>query len=689
MALHRQLRAVFENPSCLFDAHAFQVAKRVASVVLALTSCARLLLTFRLETSGWTHSPLAMLSSILVGLVNDLGLALILAACGYLVVTACARRGLRTLAHAALISGFTAVVFSSIAEIFFWDEFAARFNGIAVFYLIFPREVIGNLRESFPLELILPPIIMLSIALWWWTRTRLVAALHAPPVRFRLLGGCIASALAIASGVVLANALPANVFENREVNEIALNGPSNMVRAALTNDSKYDGVYPGIAEDKALPILRALVAQDNTTFLEPPDSRSIRRFVDNGTTPKRLNIVLVIEESFGSLYVDSLDSAQPKPITPELTRLSKEGLFFTNVYASGQRSVRGLEGILTSFTPIPGISTVRRPGSRGMHSLPHVLKQFGYQCAMLYGGRAAFDNMAPFWWGIGFDHVWDQNDITHQSFSTSWGVSDEDLFAEALDRIDERVNGEQPFLLTMFTVSNHRPYKFPQTHIEWDPALGNRANTARYADWAFGDFIEKARTRPWFDDTIFIFVADHGHKVNGAAQVPLHRYRIPLLIYSPKHVVAREISTLTAQIDLTPTLLGILGMSYESPFFGVDALRVPPDRGRIVVAHNFSVALARPGHAVVINPDGSIAGYQFEAGQESLAPQAPDRALSEQARALTQTAHRMFYSHEYHVTKNDLSKWAGRRIDWPAPQNQAKAATHQVDPSSDTTTTAG
>jgi phosphoglycerol transferase MdoB-like AlkP superfamily enzyme len=289
-------------------------------------------------------------------------------------------------------------------------------------------------------------------------------------------------------------------------------------------------------------------------------------------------------------------------IYPPFTRLSKVGLFLTNVYALGQRSVRGLEGILASFTPIPGISTARRPGSRGMHSLPHVLKQFGYQRAMLYGGHAAFENMGPFWWGIGFDRVWDQNDITHQSFSTSWGVSNEDLFAEALDPMDEQVNGEQPFLLTMFTVSNHRPYKFPQTHIQWDPALGNRANTARYADWAFGNFIEKARTRPWFDDTIFVFVADHGHKVNGPAQIHLHRYRIPSLIYSPKHVMAREISTLTAQIDLTPTLLVIWGMSYESSFFGVDALRVPPDQGRIVVAHNFSVALGRPGHAVVINP---------------------------------------------------------------------------------------
>ena len=238
----------------------------------------------------------------------------------------------------------------------------------------------------------------------------------------RWLRGTGFAALGVSIGLLLSTAIPANVFENRELNEIALNGPANMVRAALTNDSQYDGVYPGIDEGDALSILRAMVTQDNTTFVDPPSKRSVRRFVDNGDSPRRLNIVLVIEESFGSIYVDALDSRLPKPVTPELTRLANDGLFFTNVYASGQRSVRGLEGILTSFTPIPGISTVRRPGSKGMHSLPHVLKQFGYQSAMMYGGRAVFDNMGTFWWGIGFDHVWDQNDISHQSFTTSWGV---------------------------------------------------------------------------------------------------------------------------------------------------------------------------------------------------------------------------------------------------------------------------
>ena len=312
---------------------ALKAAQRLFIVVLGLFTLSRVVLTFRLETTNWAADPATMLLSLGVGFVNDLATALVMSAIGYGTLVALGRRGFRTMAHIAFAAGFVIAAFGAVAEVFFWDEFASRFNGIAVFYLIFPREVIGNLHESFDLELLLPPIVIVGLGLWWWSRQPIHAALTSPPVRW--LRGTGFAALGVSIGLLLSTAIPANVFENRELNEIALNGPANMVRAALTNDSQYDGVYPGIDEGDALSILRAMVTQDNTTFVDPPSKRSVRRFVDNGDSPRRLNIVLVIEESFGSIYVDALDSRLPKPVTPELTRLANDGLFFTNVYASG------------------------------------------------------------------------------------------------------------------------------------------------------------------------------------------------------------------------------------------------------------------------------------------------------------------------------------------------------------------
>ena len=357
---------------------------------------------------------------------------------------------------------------------------------------------------------------------------------------------------------------------------------------------------------------------------------------------------MVTEETLGSTFVDSLDNTLGVSITPDLDRLAKDGLFFTNIYASGDRTVRGLEATETAFAPIPGISTARRPGADGMYSLPHLLRTFGYDTGVLYGGASAFDNMGTFWKGIGFDHVWDQADVRHDSFTTIWGVSDEDLFTEALRRMDEQTAPGNPVLLTLLTVSNHRPYKFPQTNVKWDDRMGRIQNTARYAQWAFVDFINRARERPWFDDTVFIFVGDHSVKINGAARVPVHSFRIPVLIYGPKYIKPGRVATLGAQIDLIPTLLVLLGISYDSPFFGLDLMLVPKDGGRIAIAHNYSIAYGRPGHVVVLEPNGDVLGYSFEPGSPKMVAQTPDPIVMREAIAQTQEAHRMFYARKYH-----------------------------------------
>jgi len=553
--------------------------------------------------------------------------------------------------------GIFLLLFSAIAEVLFWDEFDSRLNGIALYYLMFPREVIGNLQQSFNIALYLPMVIAASLILVWLVRRPISAALQSPMEkgqRLRELAVATGFAFAVYS---LSLMLPFSVSPNREINQLADNGWRTIVAAGFTNDQDYDGVYPTIPEAEAIKRTRALVAQKNTTFLDPDTTRSILRFVNNGTAPKKLNIVIVTNESFGSKFIDVLDNKSGLTLTPALDKLSKESLFFTNIYASGDRTVRGLEATETAFTPIPGISTARRPESADMYSLPYLLQSFGYQTSVLYGGHALFDNMGTFWSGIGFKPVWDQSSIRHDSYTTAWGVSDEDLYTEALSRMDDMTaeDSKKPFLLTMMTVSNHRPYRFPENNVKQNPDWQPRYNSARYADWAYGDFIERAKKHKWFDNTVFVFVADHSEKINGAAQVPLQDMRIPILIYSPKNIAPRTIDTMGAQIDLIPTLLGQLGFSYVSPFFGKDLTIEPKDGGWSSTAHNFSIAFARPGHIAVLLPNEPTLGYSFEPGLGELTPETPDTETMRDAIALTQTAHHMFYSHEYHMSAN--GKW--------------------------------
>lgn len=645
----------------------------IAAGTFAAFQLVRLILITRLATTSIWQAPSDIAAALAAGALSDLAVAILFAAPFLLLVNLLNRLWHRPFWRAIVQGTFAAavflVIFSSVAELFFWEEFASRFNGIALFYLMFPREVIGNLQESFNLTLYLPFFIGASLGIWALTRRNLKTALTAPPHRHHRWGQIGAALTMVPLALILTSMAPHEVSANREVNELAHNGWISFVKAALTNNQAYDGVYPTMDEKEAIRLTRSLVAQDNTLFLEPADKPSLLRFVDNGKNPKKLNIVLVTNESFGSKFVSSLDYWRPeRQLTPALDRLAQDGLFFTNIYASGDRTVRGLEATETAFAPIPGISTTRRTESKDMYSLPRLLESFGYETAVLYGGRALFDNMGTFWQGIGYDHVWDQSDVRHESFTTIWGVSDEDLYTETLARMDEHAQTDKPFMITLMTVSNHRPYKFPEDNVQFDPAITNRENTAHYADWAFGDFIDRARSHPWFDDTVFVFIADHSEKINGAAQVPLQDFRIPLLIYAPKHIAPRRITTLGAQIDLIPTLMGLLQFSYVSPFFGIDLLRAPEDRGWITTAHNFSVAFARPGHAITLEPTGEIKGYSFTPGLAPLTPEDPDPETARLGTALTQTAHHMFYANQYHLAESD--PWPIMPPKWPALANR-------------------
>ena len=606
--------------------------------------------------SLWTESRFgtALLGSLLYGIVADAATALTLGApflFGLYALGAMWRRVvMRWSAHLLLVAMLLTLVFTAFAEIFFWNEFDSRFNSIAVNYLIFPREVIGNVRESFNLAIYLPIVAVLVGLLYLMLRKRYARALLSPPVsrgqRWRMIG--LAGA-AFMTGLAVLTLLPLDPFGDRTINEISKNGMYSLLHAGLTNDAEFDGLYPTIPDDEAARLARRLVAQDNAQFLKPDGDLSLMRHVDNGAQPRRLNVVLVLEESFGSLYMDGLDNAGPDSTSPRLTALAKDGLLFTNIYATGNRTVRGLEALLTSFPPIPGISTTRRAGSEGMNSLPFLLQRAGYKTAFLYGGRAAFDNMGHYWSTIGFERVLQQSDIRDIGFSTIWGAADEYLFTEAIKQLDEMTADRKPVFLSLLTVSNHRPYVYPAGRIAKNPKEKRKENAATYADWAFGDFIERARGRPWFADTVFIFIGDHGPRVYGAAQVPVPSYRVPLLFYAPAHIKPGRNAALGSSMDMAPTLLGLLGMSYDSPFFGVDLRRVEPGHGRVAMEHNFSVALGDGRNVAMLLPGRQLRGWTMIPGPNALTPQpSPDPALLRQTIALYQTAHRLFYAGRYH-----------------------------------------
>jgi phosphoglycerol transferase MdoB-like AlkP superfamily enzyme len=221
--------------------------------------------------------------------------------------------------------------------------------------------------------------------------------------------------------------------------------------------------------------------------------------------------------------------------------------------------------------------------------------------------------MGPFAMANGFDRVVDRLKIEEKTFATAWGQCDEDTFNQALKEFDAIHAKGKPFFAEIVTVSNHRPYTFPEGKGNIRPKLqGKREGAVRYADHAVGEFLRKAEERPFFRDTVFVIVADHWARVSGKQEIPMYSYHIPILLYAPGFIAPGRVDTPGSQMDLAPTLLGLLNFSYVSTFMGRDLLKIRPEEGRLLVSHNHDVGYCRDGIMVVLGLKKTVHCYDYD-----------------------------------------------------------------------------
>jgi phosphoglycerol transferase MdoB-like AlkP superfamily enzyme len=262
-----------------------------------------------------------------------------------------------------------------------------------------------------------------------------------------------------------------------------------------------------------------------------------------------------------------------------------------------------------------------------------------------YGGYGYFDNMNAFFESNGYRAI-DRRGIASDRIEveTIWGVADEHLFDYVLEEIDRERSARpgHPVFAHVLTTSNHRPFVYPPGRIDIPSGTG-RDGAVKYSDYAIGRFIERARERTWFDDTVFVIVADHGANARSGMQIPVDKYLIPLFVYSPRHVAPRRIDRLMSQIDLAPTLLGLLDFSYYSKFFGRDILRAPPGGDRAFVANYQTLGYLKGDRMVVLQPKKKIESYRMSEDMTRRVP-AQDPELAREAIAYYQTASYAFRS---------------------------------------------
>ncbi len=536
------------------------------------------------------------------------------------------------------------LIYLCLVEFYFFEEFDSRFNLVAVDYLIYPTEVLVNLWESYPIVwCLIGTLIVTFLAMQYlWRHEK--GAFQAAPITF----GRRVSYLSCHSIILLAVifALPTDRLEpseNRVAVEIASNGLSSLFRAFRTQELDYNLYYNTLPKERAYELVRQELVKGGGEFVSSDAQNITRRFSAKENGLGKLNVVVVGEESLGAAHVSSYGG---KYSTPILDDLAKKGIMFKNVYASGTRTARGLEAITASIPPIPSESILKRSNGENIATWGSVMMKLGYHTSFLYGGYGQFDNMNRYFSSNGFA-ISDRLDIKDPIFANIWGVSDQDLFRHAVEYFDNVHSQGKPFFSVIMTVSNHKPFTLPEGIPDIPSKNGGREAGVRYADYAIGQFMESAKTRPWFNDTIFVIVADHDARVYGRSEIPVNRYKIPLVVYAPSKLAPRVVEKTMSQIDIAPTILGLLGLPYEAPFYGQDTLANNKFRHPIFLNHNHDVALFREHILTVLQLNKKSRMFRYKSDSDELVSMPEEAERKDMATAYYQTAFDLFQSRHY------------------------------------------
>lgn len=491
------------------------------------------------------------------------------------------------------------IVLNSVSEYFFWNEFGVRYNFIAVDYLIYTNEVIGNIIESYPVLPLFSAIFiisgLISFLIWKKTRDNLNPL---PNFKQKLI--LLAIYLPI-FGISFLLTKPAENIEEDNLfsNEIQDNGLYKFYYAFNHSELDFNKFYEQLPEKEAEEI-----------YLDSNKSSEIPEKILNEAAEIRKNVVLISVESLSAEFLKMYGNDEN--LTPFLDSIANHSLVFTNFYATGNRTVRGLEALSMCIPPSPGESIIKRKDNKDKFTIGSVFKSKDYQVKYLYGGYSYFDNMRDFFEGNGYDIV-DRSNFkpTEITFANVWGVSDEDMARKAIEVMNREHKIGKPFFNHWMTVSNHRPFTYPEGRIDIPGTAQSRNGGVKYTDYSIGLFFKMAKKQEWYKNTIFVIVADHCASSAGKTELPLAKYRIPAMIFAPDgSVPADHFDGLMSQIDLMPTVLGLLNFNYDSKFTGKDVFGNEYS-ARAFIATYQDLGLLKDGFLTILSPVKKISQYKI------------------------------------------------------------------------------
>jgi len=546
------------------------------------------------------------------------------------------------------------LVFVFFAEITFWEEFRTRFNFIAVDYLIYTHEVIRNIQESYPLPLLVSGVLFFSFSIIYlvykngiFTKTFLAGA----PLKNKL-SLFFTSLLIMGFYIFFIRNTQAEWSSNRYNNEISKSGIYSFFAEFRNNQMKYTDFYTSIDEHKACALVKKKIMSHGVEF-QKSDFCIRRNIKDSIPSEAKPNVIFILMESMSASFMKEFGN--DKNITPMMDNLAQKSMFFSNLYATGTRTVRGMEAVTLCIPPTPGQSIVKRPNNQNLFTVSNVFADRNYKSNFFYGGDGYFDNMNSYFGGNGFTiydrgrgsvlsdkikterHNIEDSEVT---FENAWGICDEDIYEKMLHIADEHYAQKIPFFNFVMTTSNHRPYTYPDHKIDIPSGCG-RDGAVKYADFALGKMLEKAKKKPWFKNTVFVIVADHCASSAGKDEIDVANYHIPALIYNLPNQEHVKIQKQCSQIDLFPTLFSLLHWSYQSDFFGKDVMETNFE-DRTFVGTYRKLAYMKKDQIMILSDQKKQAFYHWNKLDNDLKLLPMQKDFLEEAIAWYQTADYLF-----------------------------------------------
>ena len=392
------------------------------------------------------------------------------------------------------------------------------------------------------------------------------------------------------------------------LNQLGINPAFNLLTSALDDMRKEN------SELHLMPYGEAITAvRQSLGITGPVDSMHVmRRMVTTTGEPQKCNVVVILMESMSASLMQTF--GQELHLTPTLDSLYNHSLAFTHYYSAGIHTNHGMTASLYSFPALMFRNLMKGTVTPHRTGIPTVLKHYGYHNMFFMTHEAQYDNMKAFFTTNGYDDIYSQEDYPKDEVVNSFGVSDHFLFGYALNKINRQAANKKPFFATILTISNHPPYVIPSF---FKPKTKEpETQIVEYADWSIGDFLKKAEKEPWYKNTIFVIMADHGKLVGKAqTEAPESYNHIPLIIFGPG-IPEKHYDGLATQVDVMPTLLSLLNMSYEYDGFGQNVLKTPRPMvfysadNQVIARNQKMVYVYNPkmqkSFCYLINPDGSL-----------------------------------------------------------------------------------